>query len=77
MQSIPWPPGIDLGLYVMRGSVRIGGEPPLHAHYFASLSKGDAIVLAATDPTDVVLLGGPTENEGADQTIAGEPRSFG
>ncbi|MCU1277932.1 MAG: pirin family protein, partial [bacterium] len=57
--EIPVPPGIELGLYVIAGSVQVGGGKSLPRHHFADLGDGDALALTSAGASDVLLLGGP------------------
>jgi Pirin-related protein len=57
--TLPVPPGIELGVYVAGGVVRIGGGHRLDTHEHALLDTGNAVTLAADSPADLLVLGGP------------------
>ncbi len=53
------PAGIELGLYIIDGSVRAGNDSALERHRFAQLTDGDVVAIAAERPSQALLVGGP------------------
>jgi hypothetical protein len=58
--ALAWPDDYNALVYVLQGSVRVGGDSrPVGAHSLAVLARdGETVVIDADEDADVILLGG-------------------